>query len=248
MLILIVVAVVAAIWAVYSMEARATSKRKLMRVAGQGMRAPAVQEESHRKSELSSMDQYQLDNSDILEGMQFQTHLLYRTPIAALLKNGERHDGPHSKAPTTGDYAHGNWRFRTFLSDELDSGNCSSSMGYVEEALGIRFLMMFRAIVEGPGCPQEKILAIHRIPLKAPDVAHIYVKAMNNDAEFPLSFFLEQIEVIPGVGRVSARKLYEAGFCDLAALRVATPESFAAAKITKGLCAKVRAHFAASQA
>lgn len=175
-------------------------------------------ESTQQKQIIRLDDQSYHSNKDIISGMQFIATLQLRTPLQVLRHHGEIFDGPPSQTPHYGSQADGIWIFHTSSFREMGIAidepelTHASDIGPIEPSLYIPFLTLFRTIVEGNLTHEEKLTQLSSLPKQSPLFEEIWHKLSNNYEDFPASFFYLQFTILPGIGKQSAKKLYEYGF------------------------------------
>lgn len=195
-------------------------------------------------------DEFYEANRDILEGMRFSATLQVRTPLWILEHHGEVFRGPPSQAPDYGGMAHGIWvpQTRGALSEFLREGAThASDAGPVVDTEYLPFLKAFRTIVEGPGDELDKIERLHALPKESRRFAAFWRALATNIQDFPESFFYLRLTEIDGVGRTTAKKLFDAGFRSVRDLREAGDEALLSVNgVGRGLVQKIRSSVSAS--
>ncbi len=159
------------------------------------------------------------ENKDILNGVIFHATLQIRTPLNVLLHHGETYLGKMSEAPVYADIAHGMWL--PLVKDEyaLDIETTQSSdIGQVTPEAYLPFLLEFRKIVESSSSHQEKLKLLADLSYKKDGFSDIWHQLLNTYEDFPHSFFYTQMTAINGLGVVTAKRLYEAGFTSIESL------------------------------
>ncbi|MCX5823076.1 MAG: helix-hairpin-helix domain-containing protein [Deltaproteobacteria bacterium] len=158
-------------------------------------------------------------NADILEGVQFAATLHITTPYAVLIHHGEVFAGPPSKAPTYGNQAQGIWipktkSWRSFGIDlpEMPQSEHATDIGPKHPESYLPFLLDFRRIFEGNDADEMKIEKLRLLVTHTEDYASIWKRLEAVYQDFPRNLFYRSFLDLPGVGRTTARNLYEAGF------------------------------------
>lgn len=184
-------------------------------------------------------------NADILDGMRFGATLQIRTSLSVLEHHGEIFRGPPSKAPVYGTGADGIWVFNVAgdIGDVFSTGaSHASDVGSVNPDRYLPFLKQFRTIVEADTPHEDKLAALAELPLRSEAFAEFWRKLEGHYAGFPHSFFYMQLTSLPGVGRTTAMRLYEAGLRTVAEVSAAPDESLSAIPgVGTALIAKIRA-------
>jgi hypothetical protein len=189
-----------------------------------------------------------LQNSDILDGLRFDATLKVTTPLAILRRHGERFDGPPSQAPTYGDMSQGIWipKTKTWQSMGIDLpefrpvGMHASDVGPVKPEEYLPFLIEFRTIFESEATDEIKIEQLAELGKNEPYRA--YWKTLRANRHFPLSLFFYRLCELDGVGRVTARSLYEAGFRTKSQILASTPQELSTVRgIGPALAARILA-------
>lgn len=192
-----------------------------------------------------TVDEFYEANRDILDGMRFSATLQVRTPLWILEHHGEVFRGPPSQAPDYGGMAHGIWvpQTRGGLSEFLREGvTHASDAGPVVDTEYLPFLKAFRTIVEGPGDELDKIERLHALPKESRRFAAFWRALATNIPDFPESFFYMDLAEIDGVGRTTARRMFDAGIYSVQGLHSASDETLLAIKgVGRALVKKIRA-------
>lgn len=190
-------------------------------------------------------DQFHLANADILDGVQFSVTLQVRTPLAILQHHGEIFRGLPSRAPVYGTGADGIWIPHLIDEDTYDvlrqGQTHASDVGSVEAGRYLPFLKAFRRIVESGLPHEEQLQLLSSIPTASADFRKFWNQLEINYPDFPHSFFYMALTELPGVGRVTAKRLYEAGFVTPSQVLAASDAELAAIpKIGLSLIGKMR--------
>ncbi|MDF2461774.1 MAG: hypothetical protein K0Q43_9 [Ramlibacter sp.] len=189
-----------------------------------------------------------LQNSDILDGLRFNATLKVTTPLAVLRRHGERFDGPPSQAPAYGDMSQGIWMAQTTTWKSMgidlpEFGAVSthaSDVGPVNPDDYLPFLIEFRTIFESEATDEIKLEQLAELGKKEPYRAHW--KTLRANRDFPLSLFFYPLCKLDGVGRVTARSLYEAGFRSKSQVLASTPQELSTVRgIGLALAARILA-------
>ncbi len=161
---------------------------------------------------------------DVLEGVRFSATLHVSTPLATLLHHGEVFRGPPSQAPVYGTMSQGIWVLQTkswkSLGAEADIPEYSptthaSDIGAISPDNYLLFLVAFRTIFEAPITHDEKLRQLGELPLLSTEFAAVWSRLNQGYVDFPRCLFYLPFTQLPGVGRVTARNLYDAGFVTL---------------------------------
>jgi hypothetical protein len=160
-------------------------------------------------------DDFYKRNSDIVDGLQFSATLQIRTPLSILQRHGEIFRGPPSEAPQYGTMADGIWTMRVRLGGAQHEYTYASDIGPTSASYYLPFLIEFRKIVESPLSHDQMLQVLRAIPTQSLQFKDIWEKLASSYEDFPASFFYRQFTKLPGVGRKTARSLYEAGFLTL---------------------------------
>lgn len=161
-------------------------------------------------------------------GCWYQASVSLHTPLEALRRHGEYFAGPFHDAPVIAGGKHGGWAGRTKAWRELGlnmpafSGTMSSPIGYVTQDEVVPFLVAFREIVEGAANHETQIAQLIGLA-DHPSHGPYWKRFAKSYEDFPCSFFYVPLTRLPGVGRKTAKALYEAGFL--------TPDDICAASV-----------------
>lgn len=158
-------------------------------------------------------------NADILDGVQFVATLHVTTPYVVLMHHDELFAGPPSKAPKYGDQAQGIWipktkSWRTLGIDvhEMPQSEHATDIGPRRPESYLPFLLDFRRIFEGNESDELKIKQLRLLAERTEGYASIWKRLEEVYQDFPRNLFYRSFLSLPGVGRTTARNLYEAGF------------------------------------
>lgn len=158
-------------------------------------------------------------NADILDGVQFVATLHVTTPYAVLIHHGEAYAGPPSKAPQYGNQAQGiwipktkSWRSLGINLPEMPQAEHATDIGPRRPESYLPFLLDFRRIFEGNDNDEVKIEKLRLLAARTEDYASIWQRLEEVHQDFPRNLFYGSFLGLPGVGRTTARNLYEAGF------------------------------------
>ena len=173
---------------------------------------------THRLLRLGD-DESHNANADILDGVQFAATLHITTPYAVLVHHAEVFAGPPSKAPTYGNQSQGiwvpktkSWRSLGIDFPELPPSEHATDIGPKHPESYLPFLLDFRRIFEGNDTDELKIAKLRLLATRTEDYASIWKRLETVYQDFPRNLFYRSFLDIPGVGRTTARNLYEAGF------------------------------------
>jgi len=157
------------------------------------------------------------NESILAQGCWYRANLSLTTPLEALHRHGEYFPGQPSNAPVISGGEYGGWAIRTNTFREMGidlpefSGTMASPIGYVSQDEVIPFLTAFRKIVESDSNHKTQIAEL--LALKKHPAHERYWKRFAKAYEdFPHSFFYIPLTQLPGVGRKTAKALYESGF------------------------------------
>ena len=115
-------------------------------------------------------------------------------------------------------------------------------IGSDEEWNLLSFLKSFRYIVETAEDLEQMLSELKDLSTRTPENRKVWSKLRKADPLFPDSFFIAELESIPGVGASMAQKLYQAGFRTVEEVQAASDgELLSVSGLGKGLLAKVRA-------
>lgn len=180
--------------------------------------APHAPQDKPGKAVLITDDTRDPQNSDVVGGMRFVATLKVTTPLGILNHHGERFQGPPSETPVYGDPSQGiwipytkTWREIGFDIPEFRAGTVASDAGPVRPDEYLPFLVDFRTIFESDSPNEEKLKQMATLGKIAP-YRGFWQKLRANRPDFPLSMFFCSLCDLDGVGRVTARNLYDAGF------------------------------------
>ncbi len=177
-------------------------------------------------------DETYRSNRDVIKALRFSVTLQIRTPLSTLAHHGELYEGLPSTAPRYGEERDGQWQYEIKSFAELgvdlpDFGpsTAASDIGPVDPSDYLPFLIAFRKIIESDTPHAEKLAQVKALPKTSAKFAEFWRKLRKNDGDFPESFFYLQLTDLPGVGKRTAKNLYEAGFTNLESVTSATEES-----------------------
>jgi hypothetical protein len=181
-------------------------------------------------------------NSDILDGMQFSATLQLRTPLSILLRHGEIFRGQPSEVPQYGTMADGIWTMRVRSNGAQTEYTYASDIGPIRASYYLPFLIEFRKIVESSLDHDGMVQRLCALRNQSVEFKDIWEKLASRDNDFPASFFYRQFTALPGVGKKTARCLYEAGFFTIDQIRSASEEVLAlVAGVGKATAKKIAA-------
>lgn len=184
-------------------------------------------------------------NRDLIEGYVFNATLQIRTPLAILAKHGEFFQGPPSKAPKYAGAADGIWIFKLKWQDDDYELNHASDIGTTTPSYYLPFLKSFRAIVEAPDEHDAKLSNLDSLYKASKKNQEIWGKLEKYYGDFPHSFFYNQLTILLGVGKKTAKLLYESGMKTLKDVEQASDTQLQAMQgVGKGLIVKLRSYFA----
>lgn len=187
-------------------------------------------------------------NADLFEnGCVFSARVSLETPLAALRRHGELFDGLPSAAPYVCDSLFGGWRMRTTTwrsmgigLDEMKPAE-ASPIGPVDPADVMPFLIAFREIVESATDHPQCLARLFEMGSK-PQYRPYWGRFSSAYDDFPHCHFYFPLTSLPGVGRKTAKALYQGGFCTIDQLRVAPAEQLATVPgVGKATAAKIKA-------
>jgi DNA polymerase/3'-5' exonuclease PolX len=138
-----------------------------------------------------------------------------------LIHYGERFYGPPNKAPKYGTEADGFWSYETITwrelgvdMDELPEVEGASDVGPIKASEYLPFLIEFRKIIESQESIDKKIAEIKELGNRTA-LFNYFILKLNEfykyKGDFPNSIFYNQFTFIPGVGKKSAKSLFDAG-------------------------------------
>jgi hypothetical protein len=187
-------------------------------------------------------------NADLFEnGCVFSARVSLDTPLAALRRHGEHFDGLPSAAPYVCDGQFGGWCIQTktwrSMGIELDEMKpaVASPIGPVDPADVMPFLIAFREIVESATDHQQCLARLFEMGSK-PQYRPYWDRFSSAYDDFPHSYFYFSLMSLPGVGRKTAKALYQGGFHSIDQLRVMSEDKLAAVPgVGKATAAKIKA-------
>lgn len=196
-------------------------------------------------------DDYFIENSDIIKGYVFHANPYLWTPLRALRRHGETYTGKPSGLPDIGPIRGGAWLPKTITMrelgvdiDEFQHDTACSNIGSIKVDEYIPFLISFREIVEGNASVPDKIKAIDGLSLKNSVFAGFVARNKKFDADFPASFFYLPLTEVDGIGKKTARALFDAGIHSLDDLNEADDMKILAVPgIGRAALGKIRVYF-----
>lgn len=208
-------------------------------------------ENSRQKSPAQTISEMQniplsewgdLGNSEVIEGLQFSATLQMRTPLKVLIRHGEIYTENGTPPSYIEEGWEGIWLPKLRSEYEIRQEKlCSSDLGVVDEKVYIKYLMLFREIIESNESVDTKIRLLQKTAKENDIFKSFWEKHKQLDQDFPNSFFYRQLTVIEGIGQKTAKILYEHGFKDIRDLCNASDQSLLALQgIGKSLLAKIR--------
>lgn len=171
------------------------------------------------------------DEKSIVIGVEFFATLQLRTPLKVLLKHGTLHTDKNSLPKFTDEVWMGMWFPKLKSAKELGlkipdmpESTAGSDIGYVYPSKFIKFLISFREIVESDITIKNKIEKINALQHKSEEFKEFYLRFLQNDKDFPSSFFYKKLCVIPNLKILSARELFEKDIYTVEKLRDLTDD------------------------
>jgi len=135
------------------------------------------------------------------------------------MHHGEVFAGPPSKALQYGNQAQGiwisktkSWRSLGIDVPEMPQSEHATDIGPRRPESYLPFLLDFRRIFEGGDSDELKIEKLRLLAGSPEDYASIWQRLEEVYQDFPRNLFYRSFLDLPGVGRTTARNLYEAGF------------------------------------
>lgn len=189
-------------------------------------------------------------NADILEGVKFVATLHVSTPYAVLVHHGEVFAGPPGKAPQYGNQAQGiwipktkSWRSLGIDAPEMPQAEHATDIGPRHPESYLPFLLDFRQIFEGNDSDDTKIEKLRLLATRTEGYASIWQRLEEVYQDFPRNLFYCSFLDLPGVGRTTARNLYEAGFRSVEQIRSTERSRLQMVRgIGSGLAAKMQSN------
>jgi hypothetical protein len=156
-------------------------------------------------------------NDDIVaSGCWFRANVSLNTPLAVLHRHGEHFLGPVAGAPVIAGGQHGGWqvRMKTWRELGVDLPDLASAMaspiGPVTPDEVIPFLVAFREIVEANLDHRTHVAMLLELGQHAAHSPY-WQRFDQSHQDLPYSFFYFPLTALPGIGRKTAKSLYEAG-------------------------------------
>lgn len=158
-------------------------------------------------------------NEDLLDGSEFIATLHLTTPYSVLIHHGEKFGGQPSKAPQYGTQDQGMWlpKTKSWKSlgidlPELPPLQHATDAGPQNPDAYLPFLLAFRRIFESDKSDEIKIAELQTLAAQTPEYSKFWQYHTQVREDFPHSLFYHTLLKLPGVGRKTARSLYDAGF------------------------------------
>lgn len=158
-------------------------------------------------------------NEDILEGVKFIATLHVTTPHSVLIHHGEVFAGPPSQAPQYGDQSQGiwipktkSWRNLGIDLPDFPPSEHATDIGSQSPETYLPFLLDFRRLFERDRNDELKLKEIRTLASKTPEYSEFWNRHASIHEDFPRNLFYSPFLKLPGVGRKTARALYDAGF------------------------------------
>lgn len=158
-----------------------------------------------------------LSDDVLAPGCWFRIHVSLNTPLVALRRNGEYFPGPIANAPIIAGGQHGGWEVRTKTLRELGgvdypnlTSTIASPIGPVTPEEVIPFLVAFREIAEANLNHRTQVAMLLELAQHAQHGPY-WQRFCQAHEDFPYSFFYLSLTQLPGIGRKTARALYEGG-------------------------------------
>ncbi|MCK9200571.1 MAG: helix-hairpin-helix domain-containing protein [Gallionella sp.] len=158
-------------------------------------------------------------NENILEGVEFVATLHVTTPYSVLIHHGDVFAGPPSKVPQYGDQSQGIWAPKTkswkslgIDLPELPPSQHATDIGPQHPETYLPFLLDFRRIFESDHKDEVKLGELHTLAAQTPEYSAFWKRLADTYEDFPRNLFYRSFLTLPGVGRKTARALYESGF------------------------------------
>lgn len=194
---------------------------------------------------LSKEDRLFVENQDILEGFRFEVNYSLDTPLAVLNHHGDVFSGPPGKSPLKAIPPHAFWTPVVEGLEDL-AGEASSEFGPLhprDQKTVLEFLKEFRAIVETELPADEKLVRLKALTGQSPKYAALAGTWVHG--QFPDDWFIRTMTAVPGVGRGTARLLFQHGFKDVDDLSRATDQELLAVPgVGSGVLRKIRSFLA----
>jgi len=178
-------------------------------------------------SQSNSFDDKSRNDIDILDSgkSQFIATLCITTPFAVLRHHGEIFNDTPSNAPKYGEQGEGFWQFKpktVINTEEFGSSTCMTDIGLQNSDTYLPFLLSFRDIFESKDKDDNKIRRFGTLVSSNLKYENFWEQLKAKYQDFPLCLFYNSLLDLPGVGRKTARNLYEAGFCSIEQVKNAT--------------------------
>jgi len=171
-------------------------------------------------------------NDDSLDSgkSQFIATLRITTPFAVLRHHGEIFNGIPNNAPKYGEQGEGYWRSMSKTFKELGinleefaiTPIFATDIGPQNSDTSLPFLLSFRDIFESKDKDANKIRRFGTLVSSNLEYENFWEQLKAKYQDFPLCLFYNSLLDLPGVGRKTARNLYEAGFCSIDQVKNAT--------------------------
>jgi len=179
--------------------------KKLFQVGNQ----PQIKRDT-QPSKTLTIDEFASTNADILAGWELCVTLSTQTPLKWLLRHKERAAQPSDVPPQYAIWVPITKTFRELgiEIDEAPSGTMASEIGQVPADGGgfLPFLIEYRTIVEAETGRTELISALDALGAKYPDITS---RLGGSLAE---KFVTSELQELDGCGKVTALRLFTAGF------------------------------------
>ncbi|PNV83204.1 MAG: hypothetical protein C0627_06660 [Sulfurimonas sp.] len=171
------------------------------------------------------LEEWDCGDSEVFDGMRFSVTLQLRTPLDVLIHHNEIYRGEDAPPQYAKEEWHGIWLpyIKPEYSLNIDSEH-SSDIGYVDDKEYIKFLIVFRKIVEQSIDTDKKISLLEKAVKEDELFAKYWEKHKFIDADFPYSFFYKQLTKLDGVGIKTAKNLYEHGLKSIKEVQNASEE------------------------